>query len=103
MSEEREGVADFATFKRKREHPYDCAVNMEQELYAHSDGSLWPIRDWMGIDGEPCGKDDVVFASAGGDDPKKGPWFAIWLSSFGIGPHQDKVMAMLAERGLGTK
>ena len=89
-------IADFASAKRKRDHPYDCAVNLEQELYAHSDGSVWQIRDWMNIEGEKCGKDDAVFATAGGNDPDKGPWFGIWLASFGLGPHQDKVKAMLA-------
>lgn len=92
-------VTDFASAKLKRENPYNCCVNMEQELYAHSDGTVWPIRDWMGIDGEPCGKDEAVYASAGGDDPNKGPWFGIGLASFGIGPHQDKVLAAMFAKG----
>ena len=90
-------VVDFAGFKRHREHRYDCAVNLEQELYAHSDGTVWPIRDWLGINGEPCLKDEAVYATAGGDNPNKGPWFGIWLASFGLGPDQDKILAMLAE------
>lgn len=88
-------LIDFAAAKQKREHPYDCAVNMEQELYAYSDGTVWPIRDWFDIDGKPCAKDDAVYAVAGGDDPQKAPWFGIWLASFGLGLHQDKILAML--------
>jgi hypothetical protein len=67
---------------------------MEQELYAHSDGTVWPLGGWIGIDGEPCAKDEAVFATAGGEDVSKGPWFGIWLYSFGLGPHQYTIRAM---------
>ena len=91
-------VTDLSAFKHKRDNPYDSAVNLEQELYAHTDGKVWPIRSWGGIDGEPCSKDDAVSAIAGGDDPNKGPWFLIWLAAYGLGPHQDKIMKMLAKK-----
>jgi len=91
-------VVDFAAFKERRENPYDRAVNLEQELFANSDGTVWPIRDWLGIDGEPCAKEDAVYATAGGDDPNKGPWFGIWLASYGLGPHQEKILKMLQDK-----
>jgi hypothetical protein len=77
---------DFAAAKRKRDHPYYCAVNMEQELFAYSDGTVWPIRNWFGVDAEPCAKEFAAVAIAGGDDPNKGPWFSIILADYGLGP-----------------
>lgn len=65
---------------------FNSGVNLEQELYAHIDGLVYPIVQWVGEDFADCPKEDAVFAVAG----RGFRWFNIHLGEFGLGPWAER-------------
>lgn len=65
---------------------FDTALNWDEDLYAHLDGRVYPIEQWIGPDGKDCAKEDATLGIAG----EGNRWFHVHLGLYGFGPWVER-------------